>query len=64
MRLRTFITTALLLFISTAAVYADRPLSEIGHPAVGTTFTDIVRVATILAAFASIILIIYLQFFR
>jgi len=64
MKSRILLITGLLIFIGTAVLYADRPLSEIGHPAVGFTFTDVVRIATILAAFASMILIVYLQFFR
>ncbi len=64
MRVRRLLFIGFLLLIVSVIANADRPLSEIGHPAVGTTFTDIVRVATILAAFASIVLIIYLQFFR
>jgi cytochrome c nitrite reductase small subunit len=64
MKSRYFSLPALMLFCIDAVAYADRPLSEIGHPATGITFTDVVRIATILAAFASVVLIVYLHFFR
>ena len=64
MKLRAFIISSVLPVALTAALYADRPLSEIGHPGGGITFTDIMRFVTLLSGIAALFLMAYLQFFR
>jgi cytochrome c nitrite reductase small subunit len=64
MRISSIALLAVCFLIAGAEVFADRPLSEIGHPATGITFTDVMRVATLLSAATGAALMIYLQFFR
>lgn len=64
MRLSRFVSLSFLSLLLVSGLFADRPLSEIGHPAVGVTFADVMRFVTLISAVAAAVLMIYLQFFR
>jgi cytochrome c nitrite reductase small subunit len=55
----------ILLTVLSVSLYAQRPLSELGHPTEGgITIVDVIKFFTLLSALASAVLIVYLQFFR